>query len=186
MLSTEPPQQETQATEAALEPTDQPAASPTTTPIQPTQTPIPATQTEMIDIFSFNIVDENGTAFDLAAYQGKPLMLIFFSIHCGHCHNEAEHLDDLYERYHDQINIVALEVSGASNEEIVQFASDYDLLFPVTADASMELTQAMGITGVPTNLLIASDGSLYGSLRGYRELDIFTEAIDQMLASEED
>ncbi|NSW51042.1 MAG: TlpA family protein disulfide reductase [Anaerolineae bacterium] len=162
-----------------------------------THTPLPAvirtvaqpaesmnTSEDSLIVFDYQVVDGSGTPLDWSEFEGKPLLLIFFSIHCGHCHNEAQHLEELNELYSDRINLLALEVSGAETEEVQQFAEEYGLTFPVRQDTSLELTRAAGITGVPTNLLVDSDGTLYNSLRGYRSQEDFITAIDAFLEAQ--
>ena len=109
-------------------------------------------------------------------------MMLFFSVQCGHCHNEAQHLEELFQTYQEQgFIIVAFEVSLADYETVTGFAQEYGLTFPVLSDADRSLAYQMGVTGVPANYFINANGEIADQVIGFREPEALQTAIESLL-----
>jgi peroxiredoxin len=152
-------------------------------------TAVPAEESNPIavedqSIFNFPISLINGETVTLSDYQGKTIMLVFFSVHCGHCHNESSHLEAIYQDYKDQnFIIISAEVSGADTADLQNFADEYGITFPLGADEGAEFARYMEVTGVPHNLLIDADGNIASIMRGFSDEESLRSSIELQLGN---
>ena len=151
-----------------------------------TETPQPAAPTAETTTASgmldFPIVLIDGTTVRLRDFTGQPVMLLFFSVHCGHCHNESQHLEAIYQEYKAQgFTILAAEVSGAVETDLQDFADEYGITFPLGSDPNDAFAIYMGVTGVPHNFLIDASGSVVDEMRGFSSAEELRSEIETFL-----
>ncbi len=162
-----------------------------------TQTPVPkstssetpeqeeiSSETEQAGFLDFPITLINGETTTLRDHQGSTVLLVFFSVHCGHCHNESAHLEAIYEDYKDQnFIIISAEVSGADLDTISGFADEYEITFPIGMDEGAQFAYFMEVTGVPHNLLIDEDGNVASIIRGFSNEESLRSSIELQLGN---
>lgn len=129
----------------------------------------------------------------LAAYKGKPLLILFWSIGCAGCTGRAiPYTLELQERYPD-LQIVAFhsefEHAKKHTPADVRAVADYFRLpYPVLIDESLTTFDAYEAMGTPHWVLVEADGtirrSIFGSLPGsiqrldYALMELFEVEID--------
>lgn len=145
----------------------------------------PSTQAEAPEdeaILDFPIVLITGETTTLRDYQGKTVLVVFFSVNCGHCHNESSHLESIYQNYLEQdFIIISAEVSGADQTALTEFAEQYAITYPLGADTNAQFARYMEVTGVPHNLLIDPTGNVAGVVRGFTSEEDLRAAIEALL-----
>jgi len=129
--------------------------------------------------FSLNSLD--GTEFSLAKCLKKgPVVLSFFKVSCPVCKFTFPFLARLFERYGTEDATflgVSQDDAGGSRE----FAKQFGVNFPVLVDtAGYPVSNAYGLTMVPTVFLIESRGTVRVSSMGFVRADL--EAIADSLA----
>lgn len=136
-------------------------------------------------ILDFPIALITGETTSLREHQGKTVLLVFFSVHCGHCHNESSHLEAIYQEYKEQdFTILSAEVSGADPTALADFAAQYGITYPLGADPDAQFARYMEVTGVPHNLLIDRNGTVAGVIRGFSNAQNLRTEIEKLLASQ--
>ena len=132
----------------------------------------------------FPITLLNGETTTLRDHQGKTVLMVFFSVNCGHCHNEASHLEAIYQEYKDQgFIIIASEVSGADLATIKEFADEYEITFPIGYEPEYLFAQSMEVTGVPHNVLFGTHGEIATVMRGFSDADALRSSIELHLGN---
>ncbi|MDH3213937.1 MAG: redoxin domain-containing protein, partial [Myxococcales bacterium] len=121
-------------------------------------------------LFTAEILDGD-EPFDLAAQQGKPVVLTFFLHTCPHCHEMLGFMKDaLSEIPEDKRPLfVGVEVTGRTAAVRGELRNrDLDF-FPVAFDRDGSIRAAYGsFAGVPDTFVIDSDGRIVAHVQGWR------------------
>src|SRR6516165_5331242 len=130
---------------------------------------------------NFSLQSLNGKQFSLGESLKKgPVVLSFFKVSCPVCKFTFPFLERLFQRYgKDDVTFLAVsqDDAGASRE----FAKEFGLTFPVLTDtAGYPVSNAYGLTMVPTVFLLESGGTVRISSMGFVRGDL--ESIADSLA----
>src|SRR5579863_6760637 len=109
----------------------------------------------------FSLKSLDGKEFSLSgALQRGPVVLAFFKVSCPVCRFTFPFLERLHQRYHTE-NVTFLSVSQDSVAASREFASDFGVTFPIlTDDAGYTVSNAYGLTMVPTLILVQPNGTV--------------------------
>ena len=124
--------------------------------------------------------------FELKALDGKrfvlrdelargPVVLAFFKVSCPTCQYAFPFLERLHKAYgHKSVTLVG--VSQNDPRETAAFTKEFGVTFPVLLDdtETYPVSNAYGLTNVPTLFWIAQDGEIEVSSVGWMKAD-FTE-----------
>lgn len=139
---------------------------------------------------NFSLRSLEGKDFSLAAsLKSGPVVLAFFKVSCPVCKFTFPFLERLYQRYRtervsgsvltnpEMENVTFLAVSQDSPAAAAEFAKDFGISFPIlTDDPGYSVSNAYGITMVPTVFLIEPDGTTRVSSMGFVKQDLETIA----------
>jgi len=134
----------------------------------------------------FTLPTTGGQAWSLAeARRRGPVVLAFFKASCPVCQLAFPYLQRLYEAYpKERMSVVG--VSQNPLQETLAFMSDYDVRFPVVLDDTHQfpVSNAYGLTNVPTVFLIGRDGVIQASSVGWarREIEDINAGLAQATA----
>ena len=113
-------------------------------------------------IRDFTVTTTDGSTFTLSeALKTKKAVLInFWYSSCGPCVNEFPYMQSAYEKYQDDIAIIALNnYSGDSDIAVKDFKATMGLTFPMAKDYS-RLGSAFSLVGYPTSIMIDRYGTI--------------------------
>lgn len=116
---------------------------------------------DIIKDFSVEITD--GTKFNLAEALGekKAVLINFFYTSCGPCVNEFPYMQEAYDKYKDDLAIIAISsYVSDSNEGVQSFKEQLGLGFDMAYTNDTSLAQAFGVTGYPTSVMIDRYGMI--------------------------
>ena len=122
----------------------------------------------------FTLPQLEGPDFSLAkALDRGPVLLAFFKISCPVCQYTFPFLERLYQSLRDQ-DAALIGVSQNSVSDTARFRKEYGITFPLALDdpAAYKVSNAYGLTIVPTMFLIAPSGTLEVSSAGWSRSDI--------------
>jgi cytochrome c biogenesis protein CcmG, thiol:disulfide interchange protein DsbE len=106
----------------------------------------------------FTLETVSGKEVALKDFEGKPMILFFFTTWCPYCRQKIAALPETYQQYKKEgIEFLLIDL-GESRYKVKSFVDDKKLPYDVLLDIKTEMTQAYGIVGVPTFVLIAKDG----------------------------
>ena len=110
----------------------------------------------------FSVTTTDGTVFTLSeALKTKKAVLInFWYSTCSPCINEFPYMQSAYEKYSDDIAVIALNNYYADNEATVKdFKAAHGLTFDVAKDYSA-LGTAFNLQGYPTSIIVDRYGTI--------------------------
>ncbi len=131
--------------------------------------------------------DIDGRPVSLDKLSGKVVLVSFWATWCSPCASTTPHLNDLYDRYHDQgFEILGVSVDPrrkgesveSSRSAVRQFLIDY--FVPWTAvlngEGKNDFAKAYGVTEIPANFLVDQKGKI-------ARIDLHGQVLDQAVAN---
>ena len=104
----------------------------------------------------FTVTTMDGNAFKLSEVlkEKDAVVINFWYTTCSWCATEFPYMDSAYQKYSDDIEIIAVNpYTNDTNEAIKLFIGDYGLTFPVARDTA-GLATSFGVTSYPTSVFI--------------------------------
>jgi peroxiredoxin len=130
--------------------------------------------------FTLDTLDQK--KFSLKAAQALgPVVLAFFKVSCPTCQYAFPFLERLFRAYKNQ-HVTLVGVSQNNAKDNAAFAREFEVSFPLLLDdtRSYPVSNAYGLTNVPTVFWIARDGEIEVSSVGWVKSDF--ERINRMMA----
>jgi peroxiredoxin len=131
--------------------------------------------------FSLKSLDRKEFSLSTALQKG-PALLAFFKIGCPICQFTFPFLERLYQR-NKSTNVTIVGIGQNGPEKTAGFVKEYGISFPVLLDPEEKgyvVSNAYGLTMVPTLLLVNTDGTVLVSSMGFVKADV--ESIAAQLA----
>jgi peroxiredoxin len=130
--------------------------------------------------FTLSTVDGKQVSLHEALAKG-PVVLAFFKISCPVCQYAFPFYERLY-RAHQGESVTVLGISQNDARDTKKFLREFGVTFPVALDdpAGYKVSNAYGLTNVPTVFYIAQSGEIEVSAVGWSKKDV--EAIHRKLA----
>lgn len=133
----------------------------------------------------FELKTLDGKRFSLKEELARgPVVLAFFKVYCPTCQYAFPFLQRLYQAYGDRgVNLVGVSQNDA--KETAAFAKDFGVTFPILLDdtRSYPVSNAYGLTNVPSIFWVAQDGEVEVSSVGWVKADF--EQINRKMAKEQ-
>jgi len=130
----------------------------------------------------FELKALDGKRFSLGNELGRgPAVLAFFKVSCPTCQYAFPFLERLYKAYGGN-GVTLVGVSQNDANETAAFAKDFGITFPILLDDTRKypVSNAYGLTNVPTIFWIAQDGDIEVSSVGWVKADF--EQINRKMA----
>jgi len=129
----------------------------------------------------FSLKGLDGKEYSLGALMERgPVVAAFFKISCPVCQFTFPFLERLYQRYGGD-GVTFLGISQDDARSTQEFASEYGVTFPMVVDEKgYPVSNAYGLTNVPTIFLIEPGGTVRVSSTGFDKKDL--ETISRELA----
>lgn len=130
--------------------------------------------------FSLRTLDGRELKLEEQLIRG-PVVLAFFKVSCPTCQYAFPFLERLYKAYGNS-GVTLLGVSQNNAQETSAFIKDFGVTFPMLLDeiGRYPVSNAYGLTNVPTLFWIAQDGEIEVSSVGWVKADF--EQISRKLA----
>ena len=130
----------------------------------------------------FELKTLDGKRFSLSdELSRRPVVLAFFKVSCPTCQYALPFLERLHQSYGDK-NGRLIGISQNDAKETAAFIKQFGITFPVLLDdtRSYPVSNAYGLTNVPTIFSIAQDGEIEVSSVGWVKADF--EEINRRMA----
>lgn len=109
---------------------------------------------------------EKDSRQSLQALRGKTVLMDFWASWCGPCRQTLPAVEQLAKGSAKK-NLVVLGINqGESPETIRQFYSGHDPGYSILSDIDGAVSTELGINGLPTLIVIDTQGKLRGSISG--------------------
>jgi peroxiredoxin len=130
----------------------------------------------------FSLPANDGSSFSLKdALQHGQVLAVFFKISCPVCQYAMPFFERLHKAYGSH-KVAMVGISQDDKRDTAAFLKEYGVTFPALLDdpAGYVVSNAYGLTNVPSWFLIASDGEVKISSVGWVRTDV--EALNRRLA----
>lgn len=112
------------------------------------------------DVFAdMSVTTPEGTTYKISEIlkEKKAVVINFWFINCGPCEMEFPYMQEAYEEYQDDIEILALNPCDGTDEKVADYKKAHELTFPMAViDEKWEAYFAL--TGYPTTVVIDRNG----------------------------
>lgn len=103
----------------------------------------------------------DGQMFDSTALKGKVILINFWSSWCKPCESEADFLEQAWQKYQPDGQVLFLGVDYVDTEpEALSILEKYGITYPNAPDLGTKISQMFRIRGVPETYIIDRDGKL--------------------------
>lgn len=100
-----------------------------------------------------------GDSASLADHRGQVVVLNLWGTWCPPCRREIPHLVDLQDRLDGlDATVVGLAVDSGTPQEILDFARDFEVDYPVWMSDSRTVVRLYEAMGFPTTLIVDREG----------------------------
>lgn len=128
---------------------------------QYTQPPSP----EVAPLFTLTDIDEN--RFSLADFRQRVVVVDFFYCQCQYCDTEILHLEEIYETYRNDVEVVSISIEENTIEDLREFRTgpnrfsnlEYEISWRVARDTD-HVVEKYKIKGYPTTIIIDQEGNI--------------------------
>jgi peroxiredoxin len=126
----------------------------------------------------------NGDAVEFKDIIGKkPIYLKFWASWCGTCLEQMNHLQDTYQEYTDDLEILSVNIWMNETEEMLEATEkEFGLTVPIAVDRTGEVARAFDFIATPYHVLIDRDGEVVH--RGHKADDDLDRKIEILAARE--
>ncbi len=122
-----------------------------------------------------------GKPMSLSRFHGKAVVVVFWATWCPPCRHEIPALKDFYQSYTPKgVQVVTVTLDyRQTREDVVQFQQKYELPYTVLWDSGNKVSDAWGVEGIPTNLVLDAEGVV--RYRGHEVDSDMIAAVDAIL-----
>ncbi|MDD5718155.1 MAG: TlpA disulfide reductase family protein [Candidatus Krumholzibacteria bacterium] len=134
----------------------------------------------------FALQDIHGQKVTLSSHKGKAVIVDFWATWCAPCRIVMPHLQELSQKYPDQLAVLAVSLDQNPLAVVPPFVDRMGLTFTILADpAAMQVAQQWGgIRSIPTAFLIDRDGKILHQWVGVHPRGEYEQKIRQVLGLE--
>ena len=124
---------------------------------------------------------EDFAAEKLDEYLGQVVVLNFWATWCLPCRSEMPALEAVYQKYRESgVVVLGVNVSDTS-DEIVTFAQENGLTFPLLRDPQQRAARSLNIRMLPTTLILDQYGQVQHRTLGATTESLLREQIEALL-----
>ena len=109
--------------------------------------------------------DLQGNKAELNQWQGKNVLLTFWSGTCGVCVAELGELDKMAQQHPNKVQILAINVDG-ENADTQAIIEKRKIHLPVLKDQLKMTGERYGVIGTPTSFIIDRQGKIQAKFEG--------------------
>jgi len=130
----------------------------------------------------FTLDSLDGKSMRLSDLRGKAVLLNFWATWCGPCKIETPWLVELQNQYgHDGLQVVGVEMGDDSKDEIVKFAKDMGVNYPVLIGKEKVGEDYGGVPALPETFFIGRDGKIVDKIIGLKGKGEIEDSIKKAL-----
>ncbi|MCH8272297.1 MAG: TlpA family protein disulfide reductase [Candidatus Marinimicrobia bacterium] len=137
----------------------------------------------------FTLTSLNEEEITLSDYLGKVVVVNFWATWCGPCRFEIPMLMELQEQYGtDNFVILGVAINSGSKENIVKFAEEFNITYPILFGSDEELGKIVyrygNFTSIPSTFIVNRVGEVTNYIIGAQSRSVFQTYIEQQLNSD--
>lgn len=132
----------------------------------------------------FTVYDEEGNAYKLSDFVGKPVIVNFWASWCGPCKMEMPDFDEMYQLRGEDIHFLMVNMTDNSRETVEvakDFIKEAGYSFPVYFDTEYSAAIAYGVSSIPATYFIDAEGNAIAYATGAINAETLQTGIDMIL-----
>ena len=130
----------------------------------------------------FTLLDIDGSERTLSDFSGKVVILDFWATWCPPCRAEIPHFIELYDTHKDKgLEVIGVSLDRNAERVIGAFAEENRINYTLLVGDNDVTDLYGGIMSIPTTFVIDRDGRITERFVGYRDKEVFEEAIKELL-----
>jgi len=139
--------------------------------------------------FTLPVIGPNGPtgkSLSLSSLQGRVVILEFMEPSCPHCQTMAPILEELHQKYGDNVTFVSIAGpwEGTKETDVAKFVRDYGSSWTYVYDSTGITASKYGVNATPTFFVIGKKGAILTSLQGQQSYDTLEGLIVESLRSQ--
>lgn len=124
----------------------------------------------------------DGTSIDLAAQEGKLLLINFWATWCAPCREEIPDLKALHTDL-ENLTVIGIALDRKGREVVEPFAQKLEINYPIVIDEAGTAEAAFGpIPGLPTTILVSPEGQITKRVVGIFPAEDMKPTLQEMLS----
>ena len=139
------------------------------------------------DVFAdMSVTSTDGTKYVISELlkEKKAVVLNFWYLNCDPCRGEFPYLDEAYQQYKDEIELIAVNPYDGTNETVAKYKEELGLSIPMAA-IDYKWHEHMQITAYPTTVVIDQYGTIALIHKGsVTETETFTTIFEYFTAED--
>ena len=128
---------------------------------------------------NFDLEAASGKTIQLSDMEGRPVLVNFWATWCGPCQVEMPLLQEYYERYNPNLEVLAINYDESIGE-IKPYMEKLGLTFPVLLDPGGKTADLYQVKGFPTSYFIDRDGFVRGVYVGILSKKVIEENLKKI------
>ncbi|GAB3066575.1 TlpA family protein disulfide reductase [Virgibacillus ainsalahensis] len=132
----------------------------------------------------FELETLDGDKLKLSELQGKKVILNFWATWCGPCRDEMPEMQEFYEEYGEEIEILAVNLTDTENKisDVSEYIDEFSFTYPILLDKGGTVSdEYKGAVAVPTTYFINTDGVVQAPKKtGPMTYEFMEETINSM------
>lgn len=125
----------------------------------------------------FALKSTNGKSFNLDDFNGKKILIVYFTTDCSHCLRQLANLNEIEEKMREKLEIIA--ISGSGENKTKEFKEIYNINFPILIDDKNTFKGKYGGRGVPILYILDEEMKIK-----YRRVGFHSKYLDEKIISE--
>jgi len=108
----------------------------------------------------FQLRDLDNNLVKLSDFKGKKVFLNFWASWCAPCKEEMPDMQKLYEEYSDEVEVIAVNVTGSEvkRSNVDEFVDEYNFTYTILLDDNNSVSNEYLASQLPTSYFINSKG----------------------------
>lgn len=97
---------------------------------------------------------------------GTPAVVAFWGSWCGPCRAEQPHLNEVYERFGDEVTFVGVNTRNDQRAAALAFLDEFDVPYGSIYDPDSVVASAFGVRVMPATFVVDAEGRLAAQIIG--------------------
>ena len=124
----------------------------------------------------FQLEDVNGKLYNLSDYQGKVIVLNFFTSWCQPCLDEAPELEAFQQNYQDQATLLVID-RGESKSQVAKYIQKQNSNLTYLLDFKNDVSNVYKVKGQPETIIIDKNGIIREKIVGKVTMETLVEKV---------
>ena len=130
----------------------------------------------------FTVTDADGNNVKLSDFNGKPVVLNFWTTWCYYCKVEMPDFNEAYKEYPD-VQFLMVNATGTRGETVESakaFIEQEKYEFPIFFDTQHDALRTYGVSSYPQTIFIDKDGNIVSRRVGMLTKDVLEQNIEMI------